>query len=842
MKFLNKLILLCLLGTLASCLGTKHLKENQLLLVEQNIKGNETIPTDELEDFYRQEPNLQFPLIPWAPYVSLYYLGENFYDKDKIRRKRDELAEKYDRRIAEAEEEGNDSRAQRLREKKRDKIEKKNKVLEEGNLLMRTGEPIVVYDSTLTKQTAEQMERYLHAKGFFHGEVGYNIKTDEKKARVTYLVEENLPFIIDTAYLTVANNNIRQILLKNQEESFIDTTQRYDQADLADERTRIDNLLKNNGYYEFSPQYIHFEVDTSLGDRKVSVETIIYQPSGRGYHKQFKIDSVIFTTDATTRGDLEGRKSRLFNGIVYRFFEESYSKKVLDNRVFLRPDSLYSRRMTLETQKQLANLDIFKFINITYDTTGEQFNAMIFTSPMKKYQTSTELGFTYSQGIPGPLFNATLTNRNPFGGLEILQLNLQAGVEGVPGTTDPSENYSSTQLGANLSLMFPQFIAPLGPRLSNRLGRLNPKTRLLAGVAYLERPEFIRTNVNTSLTYSWQTEREWKDNVYNTLYSFAPISVSLIDSEFKLGPDNLEGRAYLDSLRSWAERGNPLIRSFDDAFVSSMYAFAVFTKNNYGTYLRESRYIRPYIESGGTTQNFVNFPYTTEDSVRERGVLRAFRFLKVSNDYRKYIPLRGKTALAYRINAGVAVPYGSDNATLPYEKFFFAGGSNSIRSYRPRRLGPGVYTPPKPGRNDDTNLGWGEDEIVYNAIEQPGEVLLEGSVEFRHNIFGFLNGAVFLDFGNTWRLEESEATPGGEFLIDEFYKQIALGGGYGFRFDFSFLILRLDMGVKLYNPMAVTRNSDGSYNYSEGWTFDKFEGFPFKRDLVILNIGIGYPF
>ena len=829
------------MSCLVSCLGTKHLKENQLLLVEQEIKGNEIISTGELEDFYRQEANLQFPLIPWAPYVSLYYLGENFYDKDKIRRKRDELAQKYDRRIAEAEEEGNDSRAQRLREKKRSKIEKKNKVLEEGNVLMRTGEPIVVFDSTLTKQTAQQMERYLHSKGFFHGEVGYNIKADDKKARVTYLVEENKPFIIDTAYLTVANNKIRQIILNNQEDSYIDTTQRYDQADLALERARIDNLLKNHGYYEFSPQYIHFEVDSSLGNRRVSVETIIYQPSGRGYHKQFKIDSVIFTTDATTRGDLAGRKSRMVNGIIYRFFEESYSKKVLDNRVFLRPDSIYSRKATLETQKQLANLDIFKFINISYDTTGDQFNAMIYTSPLKKYQTSTELGATYSQGIPGPHFNATLTNRNPFGGLEILQLNLQAGVEGVPGTTDPSESYASKQLGANLSLLFPQFIAPLAPRLRNRLGRLNPRTRLLAGVAYLERPEFIRTNVNTSLNYTWQTERERRGDTYSTLYSIAPVNVSVIDSEFKLG--NIEGQAYLDSLRSWAERGNPLIRSFDDAFVSSMYTFAVFTKNNYGTYMRNSRYIRPYFESGGTTQNLFDFPYTTEDSVRGSGELRAFRFLKFSNDYRKYIPLRGSTALAYRLNAGVAIPYGSENATLPYEKFFFAGGSSSIRSYRPRRLGPGVYTPRRPaGENEEGQREWGEDEIVFNAIEQPGEVLLEGSVEFRHNIFGFLNGAVFLDFGNTWRLEKSEATPGGEFLLDEFYKQIALGGGYGVRFDFSFLILRLDLGVKLYNPMAVTINEDGSYNYSEGWTFDKFDGFPFKRDLVILNIGIGYPF
>lgn len=829
MKFLNKIIILSLILGLSSCLGTKYLEENERLLVEQTIKGNRVVPASELEDFYRQQPNLRLPLIPWAPYVSFYYLGRKFYDKDEIRRDRDELAEKYDKKIAEAEEDGRDTRADRLRKKKREKIEKKEKVLDEGNLLMRIGEPITVYDSSLTQEAAEQMELYLASKGFFHGEVAYDIILSPEKAKVVYLIEENLPFIIDTVFLTVANNKIRQILVENMEDTYLDTAQRYDQAELTLERSRIDNILKNNGYYEFSPQYVEFNVDTTLGNRRVSVETVIFRPADRGYHKQFKIDSVIFTTDATTRGDLAGRKSRLYNNIIYRFFEEDYSKKVLDNRVFIRPDSLYSRQKTLETQKQLANLDIFKFINISYDTTGGKFNAMVFTSPLKKFQTSNEVGLTYSQGIPGPFITSTWTNRNTFGGLEILELNIRAGVEGVPGTTDPTAAYASQQIGANLSLIFPQFIAPLAPRLRYRLGSLNPKTRLLVGYAYTNRPEFIRTTYNTSLTYTWQTEKRRRDNVYNTLYNFSPIDVSLIDSQFKT---NVEGNAYADSLRSWQQRGNPLIRTFDPSFVSSMYFFAVFNKNNYGTYMEKSRYIRPFIESGGTTQNFVDFPFAEQGDI-ENDELRAFRYIKLSNDYRQYFPIKEKTGLAWRLNAGAAIPYGADSATLPYEKFFFAGGSNSIRAFRPRRLGPGVYNP-NPGADSVINT---------NLIEQPGEILLEGSIEYRHNIFSFLNGAIFLDFGNTWRVGESEAFPGGEFKIDEFYKQIALGTGYGLRLDFSFLIIRFDFGVKLYNPQDVTPLGNGEYDYSTGWVFNKLDDFRlFNNDLVVLNIGIGYPF
>ena len=838
MKLLNKfLIVFCLFLSLASCTGLKHLEKNEVMLVEQNIKGNEVVSASELEDFYRQDPNLQFPLIPWAPYVSLYYLGKKFYDKDEIRRDRDKLAERYDEKIAKAEEKGRDTRADRLRQKKKDKIEKKEKVLEEGNLLMRIGEPITVLDSSLTKQAAEQMELYLHSKGFFHGDVDYNIKINNRKATVNFLVEENKPFIIDTAFLTVTNEKIREIIVNSQQDSYIDIAQRYSQEDLSMERTRIDNLLKNNGYYEFSPQYIEFNVDTTLGDRRVSVETVILNPANRGNHKQFKIDSVIFTTDATIRGDLTGRESRLYRGIIYRYFEEKYSKKVLDNRVFLRPDSLYSRKSTLETQKQLANLDMFKFINVTYDTSGGQFNAMIYTSPLKKFQTSNEVGFTYSQGIPGPFFTSTWTNRNTFGGLEILELNLRAGVEGVPGTTNPDQAYTSFQAGGNLSLIFPQFIAPLGPRLQNRLGRLNPKTRLLVGYAYTNRPEFERTNYNTSLSYTWQTESRRRNDNYNTLYHFSPIDVSVINSSFST---NEEGVFYKNRLLEWERLGNPLIRTFDPSFVSSIYTFAVFSKNNYGTYTQTSRYIRPYFESGGTTQNLINF----EDELEERG-LRAFRFIKVSNDYRRFLFLNEDNALAWRLNVGVGVPYGSDDATLPYEKFFFAGGSNSIRAFKPRRLGPGVYPAINTASGEMTVDNENRDNIRTNQVEQPGEVLLEGSFEYRHNIFAFLNGALFLDFGNVWRLEESQAFPGGDFKFNEFYKQIALGTGYGIRMDFSFLIVRLDMGIKLYNPQDVTHTPDGTYNYKEGWTFDEFDnlsGFPFNNDLVVFNLGIGYPF
>jgi outer membrane protein insertion porin family len=829
-----------------ACLGIKHLEEKEMLLYQQSIEGNKAINDDELDDFYRQEANVRPPLIPWAPYVSIYYLGARFHKPDKIRRKREKAIRKFDERIAEAEAEGLERRRDRLQAKKESKVERFNRNLEEGNMLMRIGEPVTVYDSLLSAQSADQMRQFLHNKGFFNAQTRYTADTSNRRVSVTYHIEENRPYLLDTAWLKVTDQQLRELIMDNLDQSYLQKGKRYDQANLSMERNRINELLRNRGYFEFSQQYVEFNVDSTFGDHLVSIETEILRPADRGYHRQFTVDSVVFVTDATARGDLEGRQGEEYNRIQYRFFEDRYSKKILNNRVFIRPDSLYSRQETMETQKQLANLDNFKFININYDTADGKFISYIYTNPLKRFQTSNELGLTYSIGVPGPFFTSTWTMRNVFGGLENLEFNVRAALEGVPSPTDPNTPFTSRQFGGNLSLILPQFMAPLSERRRNYLGHFNPKTRMLVGVNFTDRGEFTRNSFNTSLLYSWQTEKRNRGNFYNNLYTIAPVEINVIQSAFS---GDRETNLFYQRLVQWRDQGNPYIYSFTSSFVSSIYGFAILNKNNYGTYLQQSRYIRPYIESGGTTQNLVNFGFLRDaGSAGEQG-LATFRFLKFSNDYRQFIPLKGKNAIAWRVNAGVAMPYGTGGIdeegqpvapTLPYEKFFFAGGSNSIRAFRPRRLGPGIYTP-DPEFQVDGNT-------YTNLIEQPGEVLLEASVEHRHNIFGFLNGALFLDAGNVWRLREAASQPGSQFEASQFYRQIALGSGYGFRLDFSFLIIRLDLGFKLYNPQAVTPLGEGSFDYSTGWIFSKKYGAGteelsfWDKDPIILNIGIGYPF
>jgi hypothetical protein len=284
---------------------------------------------------------------------------------------------------------------------------------------------------------------------------------------------------------------------------------------------------------------------------------------------------------------------------------------------------------------------------------------------------------------------------------------------------------------------------------------------------------------------------------------------SVLDSAFE---------AYLIQLQL---RGNNLINTFDPSIVGSIIFSPTFNINQYGNYTRNSSWLRLWIENGG------NIIYEVNKRYLETLGLEGYKFFKASLDYRKHRPMENNSSISFRFSTGFAYPY-SNNKILPYEKYFFAGGSNSVRGWRPRRLGPGSYTP-----YDST-----DSRITYR-FEQQGEVLIESSLEFRQRIVGILAGALFLDAGNIWTIHNDPNRPGSQFKINRFYREIALAGGAGIRLDFSFLVIRFDLGYKLYDPARPLGRRfflDPAFNSS-----------PFDKDAKevepwILNIGIGFPF
>ena len=818
-----------------ACSSTRYLDKNQKLLYKQSIEAPKGFDKSELNDYYVQKANRKF-LWVFNSLTGMHYWGLKSFNKETswpihskkdFVRKKEAKEKKFDRKIAATK---NPRRIANLQFRKQQKSDAFNFKIEYGNLPMQWGEKVSVYDSANMQATVEKLNTYLFNHGYFLGKTIPEITEKGKKVSVKYVIVPGQPFLYDTIFYRVADSAVLRLVRKYEGESKIKIGERYDQKKISDERDRIDLIMKDHGYYDFSKQYIDFQIDTAYRhNHAIALQMSISDPVYRDSHRIFKIDSVNFTTDASVKPTTSSkRQSSKFKDVNFHYYVYQYSKKILTNREFLHRDSLYSRSNTLQTQRQLANLDIFKFVNVNYDTSGGKFVANIFTSPLDRYAWTNEAGVTVTQGFPGPYYSLSFKKRNIFKGLEIFELNGRFGFEGVAAATEIGGVYRSTEAGINSSVTFPQFLFPTG-RYSDQLGKFNPKTRLLAGYTYTDRPEYQRSNFTISNTYTWQNKR-------TTNYSFTLTNLQIIQSTLTNAFDSL-----LTDLQT--KQGNNLKNSFKPSLVSSMIFTMTWNPNNYGNAERNSFFMRFTAESGGTLFNVYTPTIATDNG------LQVYKYLRASLDLRKKIIIDKNTSVAYRFNTGVAYSYGGDNA-LPYEKYFFVGGSNSVRAWRPRRLGVGSSPPPV-----TTNPA--SDGTFNYQYEKPGEILLEASIEWRKRLFGFVNGAIFIDAGNVWSFQQVKPPDAAEnvaswaqqgntkFYFDQFYKEIAVGTGFGLRFDFNFLVLRLDIGIKAWDPARAPgdrfvldrlsffkpyahKNADGTYSN--------------VREPVIWNVGIGYPF
>lgn len=814
---------------LSGCLGTKYLERDQKLLNRQYMKAPKGVTTEGMSELFVQKPNRKLLGLTGHYLVWMYYPGlkrfndpESRFSKDAFIRKKEVLERKFDRKINQA---NDPKKKSSLTFRKQKKLDALNTKIEKGNLFMQWGEPLAVFDTTAMRQSTERLNDYLFNKGYFLNKVTANPKLFLRTVTVVYTIDPGPHYLYDTLIYQIPDTTVLKYVKQHEDDSKIKKGKSYDQAGIGSERERIDLMLKDRGYYDFSRQYIDFDVDTSYKtpNHLVAVMLKIANPARRDYHKQFVVDSVAIQPDAgIPLPPSVKRQTKVYRDITFNYYNDIYSKRILSQRIFIHKDSLYSRTKTFDTQRQLANLDVFKFVNVNYDTSGGRFIASIFTSPLDRYAWSNEAGVSLTQGFPGPYYSLSFKKRNLFRGLETFELTGRFGFEGVASAADRNNVYKSTEGNVNASITFPQFLLPFAGNVSYNLGRYNPRTKLLAGFTYTDRPEYRRSIVTVQNTYNWENPRK-------TQYSFTLNNLNIIRSQKRGSFDSLLNALY-------TEQGNNLRNSFKPSFVSSMIFQAIWNPKNYGNTETNSFFLRAAVESGGTFFNFFEPEFITKEG------LEIYKYVRFSLDYRHIRVMNKHTVLAMRFNSGVGYSYGA-NGTLPYEKFFFAGGSNSVRAWRPRRLGIGTY-PPQLSANPT------KDGLFDYRFEKPGEVLLEGSVEIRKKLFGFVNGAVFVDAGNVWSFKQTppptttaanaattaDWTGSTKFSPKEFYKQFAVGTGFGLRFDFAFLILRLDAGIKVYDP----GRAEGDRFMLNRFRF--FKPFDTDREPVIYNVGIGYPF
>jgi outer membrane protein insertion porin family len=810
--------MLCLLG---ACTPTRHLAANEKLLRRIKLEGVEQNDKAAIAALYRQKPNrrvLGFPL-----YLHLYYLGKRFYNPDRIQKEIEEETTDFNRKVAKA---GSDSvHVDKIIERKENKLAKLQNKKENGNWMMRTvGEPPAIFDSLLLVESVDQVKLYLNSKGYFRSAVTASKEEKAKKVFVILHIKEDAPFKITQHSYSIPDSAVLSLIKASEPSSHIKLQQNFDEAILTQERIRLEALLKNNGYYDFRQQFVTFEADTSFEAYTVRMVTQVANPSDTSVHKVYTINKVSFISDAGTSRFGRQRDTLLLNNVYYLAYRQRFSPKILDRKVIIRPGQKYSNTTTLDNQRLLSNLDMFKYTTINYNKLADtvntqshtgQLNAVINTSPLPRFQETTEVGATFTERVPGPYTSLRFRIRNFFGGAELFDIGVRAGVEGQLQISDGTVG-RRTEIGTDLGITFPQFLVPFNT--NKILVSYNPRTRVSTGYTYVDRNEYTRTNFNVSLDYIWQ-----KRNVHQ--FSFSPVDLNVISV-----PRIQE--LFRENLVSLEAQGYPLLQSFNDAFVSSVHFTSLFNTANYNQ-TNDAKLVRLFVESGGFLGQYL---------AKSFDKLNTYKFLKGSFDYRRYHPVGPNMMFVYRGNVGLAKPMGGSQI-LPYDKFFFAGGPSSVRAWLPRRLGPG----------SSASINNTDNTINYN-FEKPGEILIELNSEYRFRMFRFgttmVNGAVFLDAGNVWLFKEGATTPGAingdpeedlvsqpgaKFEFNRFYQELAVGTGFGVRLDFGFAILRFDIATKVHDPARAK---------GERFVLGDFQ--PTKiignSNQTTFNLGIGYPF
>ncbi len=749
----------CLVYILSSCSSTKHVPEDEYLLNKYKSKiDNRDIDRNELNSYIRPKPNRR--MLGLKFYLGLYNLSG---DKD-------------------------------------------NGV---NRWLKKIGEEPVLWNEYEVDKNRERINLYLRNKGFYYAQVKDSTRFSKQKAAVHYNVKSGEPYTISEINYIFLDTTLKQLILDDTSEALVKKGSLFDLDLLQQERSRIEAYLKQYGYYNFNPENIQFQADSSRTTMQAKISVVLnkYQfKDEEGYYKQvphrkYKINNVYVFPDFDQKQALlsfEEYRNKL-EIMEYKEFEFYFqdklntNPKVISQSIYILPDQIYSIDDVTQSYKHLASLHIFKLVNIQFveidpydDVVRDVYpiDCYIQLSPSNLQSYTIELEGTNSSGNIGVAGNLSYLHRNLFGGAEALNFRIKGALESLK-KIDESGFDKMVELGAETKITVPQFLLPF--KTENFIRKFNPKTSISISYNYQNRPDYERSLANTALGYNWQASR----TMFHIMHPFELNYVNMID----------RSDAFWDQIRDTYLR-----HSYEDRLIiATTYSFIY--NNQDINKLRNYLYIRSNIEQAGNLISGVN---TAFGKANEEGYFSLFgneyaQYVKGDLDIRYYHMLESKTRLIFRFFTGAAYPYGNAIA-IPFEKQYYSGGANGIRAWPVRDLGPGTYF-------DTTS--------VYP--NKTADIKLEGNIEYRFKLFWILEGAFFLDAGNIWAIREEDDREGALFRLNSFYKQLAVGTGIGVRMDFSFFIMRLDMGIKISDP---TR-------YPAGYL---------PKNKPQFNVAIGYPF
>lgn len=681
--------------------------------------------------------------------------------------------------------------------------------------LRRVGQPPVIYDADLTDASCRQLNLALVNRGYLDAVVTADTaSTGPKKMSVHYRITAGEPHRIAVVDYNIPDTAIRRLVMADTAASDIRPGMLLDRNNLDNERGRITRLLRNAGYFNFNREYINFTADTVAGSKLAGLTLNIHAPAqvaemqAAARHRKYVVRSVTYML---TDGNEALSDTAAYGDVSVVYGRDRYIKpKVLDEMCFIHPGLPYNAADVERTYEALGRLSIVKFINIEMTPAGSLgdfglLDATIVLSRNKKMSVAVELEGTNSEGDFGFGLGLTYQNRNLARGSELLTAKLRASYEALSGHYDGIINNRYTEFAGEVGITFPKFECPFLSKSFKQ--RMLASTEFTLSANYQERPEYTRIILGTAWKWKWQQRRNgWQHR--NTF--------DLVDINYVRLP-----RSTIDFIDQVAP-SNPLLRySYEDHFIMRMGYTYSRTNRRLPSATVNALAVQPRVSSlrvsGEIAGNLLYGISKLAGLSRSDGVYKIFgiqyaQYVKGEIDYTFTRNFNDRNAIAVHGGFGIAYPYGN-STMVPFEKRFYAGGANGVRGWGVRTLGPGAYD----ARNSVTDF-----------INQCGDIRLDLSVEYRAKLFWVLEGALFVDAGNIWTIKNYENQPGGEFRFDSFYKQIAAAYGVGIRLDFTYFLLRLDLGVKAYNPaMNQERwplihpkwSRDTNFHFSVGYPF-----------------------
>lgn len=662
-----------------------------------------------------------------------------------------------------------------------------------NRFMWRIGEDPVIADTFQAERCREDIQAAVRGLGYLDATVDLEQRRRKKKVEMHYQVHPGTRYKIESINREYRDSTAAAFLNVHDGESLLHPGMDFDLNVLDAERSRINTLMTNHGFYRFNRDFLRYEADTVHDDHTGTINLILepYRTSNNTTprpHQQYRFGYVEF---------------------LFANSEIPIRPSVLERSNHIKEGQLYSEQAVQNTYASLGGLDAILASNISLHPDPQDsllLNSTVSLTTNKPNALSAELEGTNSAGDLGAAVALSFENRNLFRGSELLALKLRGAFEAIKGL-DGYDDQNYIEYSAEATLRFPELMFPF----INKDFQRSAKGVSELSVMYdsQNRPEFHRRVVTGAWRYRWtgsEARLRHRVDLLDLNYVFMPW----ISETFR--------RDYLDDPSS----RNAILRyNYENLFIMK-WGYNLnyssrgngLSSNNYGT---NAYSIHFNIETSGNLLRGISS--LLGSSPNDEGHYSIFniayaQYAKMDFDFAKSFRVNDRNSFALHFGLGIAVPYGN-SSILPYEKRYFSGGANSVRGWSVRELGPGSFK--------------GHDGRI-DFINQTGDMKLDMNVEYRTHLFWKMDAAAFIDAGNIWTLRNYEDQPGGQFRFDTFWRQIAMAYGVGLRLNFDYFILRLDGGMKAINPNYTDARSHFPIIYPK-----------MKRDFRF-HFAVGLPF